>query len=443
MARVTTPLTDKKIQTTKATDKDIKLFDGYGLHILIRTSGTKVWRLKYNKISDNKESILTFGNYPTISLKEARKLRDEARDLIKKGIDPKEHQKEILLQKQNEYLNTFEAVALQWFEMYKQKDLNVATIEAKWTLLKKHLFPIIGSKKISSIRNRDLVDYLNELQKNRKTVVINRICSLVNTVMFYAVNLEIIEANPLAKIRDLYEVHKTENYKAISEEKLPEFLDKLSQSKDISLPRKCVCLLQMLTLARPVEIVKMRWQDIDMNKKLWINPNTSMKKKREHLVPLTESAIIIINIMKGFRINDYIFPKLKKRKKPTQSTESTQSTQITRRTQSNEEYMHRQTSLGVIYKLGYKGKFVAHGFRSLASTVLNEKEFNRDVIEMALSHVDSSVRGVYNRAKYLEQRRVMLTWWSDSILESYSDLLKNLILEAKSYGIKIEIPKPE
>lgn len=105
--------------------------------------------------------------------------------------------------------------------------------------------------------------------------------------------------------------------------------------------------------------------------------------------------------------------------------------------------MHRQTSLGVIYKLGYKGKFVAHGFRSLASTVLNEKEFNRDVIEMALSHVDSSVRGVYNRAKYLEQRRVMLTWWSDSILESYSDLLKNLILEAKSYGIKIEIPKPE
>lgn len=431
MARVTTPLTDKKIQTTKATDKDIKLFDGYGLHILIRTSGTKVWRLKYNKISDNKESLLTFGNYPTISLKEARKLRDEARDLIKKGIDPKEHQKEILLQKQNEYLNTFESVALQWFEMYKQKDLKESTIEAKWITLRKHLFPIIGSKKISSIRNRDLVDYLNELQKNRKTVVIDRICSLVNTVMFYAVNLEIIEANPLAKIRDLYDAHKTENYKAISEEKLPEFLDKLSQSKDISLRSKCVCLLQMLTLARPVEIVKMRWQDIDMNKKLWINPNTNMKKKREHLVPLTESAIIIINIMKGFRINDYIFPKLKKYKKRTQST------------QSNGEHMHRQTTLGVIYKLGYKGEFVAHGFRSLASTVLNEKEFNRDVIEMALSHVDSSVRGVYNRAKYLEQRRVMLTWWSDSILESYSDLLKNLILEAKSYGLKIEIPKPE
>lgn len=428
MARVTTPLTDKKIQATKATDKDIKLFDGYGLHIFIRTSGTKVWRLKYNKISDNKESILTFGNYPTISLKEARKLRDEARDLIKKGIDPKEHQKEILIQKQNEYLNTFEAVALQWFEMYKQKDVSESTIAAKWRLLKKHLFPIIGSKKISSIRNRDLVDYLNELQKNRKTVVINRICSLVNTVMFYAVNLEIIEANPLAKIRDLYQAHKTENYKAISEEKLPEFLDKLSQSKDISLRRKCVCLLQILTLARPVEIVKMRWQDIDMNKKLWINPNSSMKKKREHLVPLTESAIIILNIMKGFRINDYIFPRLKKYKK---------STQI------NWEYMNRQTTLRVIYKLGYTGEFVAHGFRSLASTVLNEKEFNRDVIEMALSHVDTSVRGVYNRAKYLEQRRVMLTWWSDYILESYSDLLKNLILEAKSYGIKIETPKPE
>lgn len=210
--------------------------------------------------------------------------------------------------------------------------------------------------------------------------------------MYYAVNVGIISANPVAKISAAFESPDRKNMLSIRPEELPELMKAISLA---SIEQQTGCLIewQLLTMTRPVGV---KWSEIDFKSKVWTIPAERMKMKREHIIPLSSQALAILEVMKpisGHR--EYVFSTMKAPyKKP----------------------MNSQTTNATIKRAGFAGRLVAHGLRSLASTTLNEQGFAPDVIESALAHADSNeVRRAYNRSTYLEQRKVMMSWWGNFV----------------------------
>lgn len=395
MARKTAPLTDTQIKAAKPKDKDYSLFDGGGMYLLVKSNGSKIWRFKYTRPYTQKGALISFGSYPEISLQQARKQRDEARELIKQDIDPQEYKAEQEQRKQEEISSTFRKVATDWFKVKSGKGLTESTLKRTWESLELHLFPYIGDKSIFKLKAKDFIQAMELLRANGKLETIKRLCQRINEIMFYAVNIGLIDANPAAKIKDAFESPVKGQMATITAQELPEFMQSLSMAR-IELQTRCVIEWQLLTMTRPSEAVGAKWSEIDFDHCLWVIPAEKMKMRREHIITLNKQAIAILSIMKpitGHR--EHIFPSMK----PPFSTP-----------------MSASTANMAIKRMGYKNKLVAHGLRALASTVLNEQGFDPNVIEAALAHVDTNtVRRAYNRATYLEQRKIMLDWWGEFI----------------------------
>ena len=395
MAIKTTPLTDTQIKALKANSKDKKYFDGGGLFLLVKSSGTKLWRFKYKKPISNKETLLSFGKYPEVSLQQARKQRDEARELIKQGIDPQEHKAEQEQLKQEAICNTFYSMAERWFKFKTEQGLEEQTLKKAWRSLENHVFPYIKDIPINQVTAVKVINALQPLNNNNKYETVKRVCRRINEIMYYAVNMGIIDNNPLAKITDVFNSPKVKNQPTIPPTELPQFMQALAMAK-IELQTRCVIEWQLLTLTRPSEAVGAKWEEINLDKKLWSIPAERMKMDRPHNIPLSPQAIKILEIMKSINHkSEFVFP--------------------TARPPYNKP-MSSQTANMAIKRMGYKDKLVAHGLRALASTTLNEQGFNYDVIESALSHVDkNAVRRAYNKAEYEHQKRIMLDWWGDFV----------------------------
>ena len=395
MARITTPLTDTQIKTAKPKDKDYSLSDGNGLYLLVKPNGSKIWRFNYYRPITKIRSLISFGGYPEITLQQARKQRDEARELIKQGIDPQEHKAEQEQRKQEEISSTFRKIAADWFKVKSGKGLTESTLKRTWESLELHLFPYIGDKSIFKLKAKDFIQAMEPLRANGKLETIKRLCQRINEIMFYAVNIGLIDANPAAKIKDAFESPIKGQMATITAQELPEFMQALSMAR-IELQTRCVIEWQLLTMTRPSEAVGAKWSEIDFDNCLWVIPAEKMKMRREHTITLNKQAIAILSIMKpisGHR--EHVFPSMK----PPYDTP-----------------MNSSTANMAIKRMGYKDKLVAHGLRALASTVLNEQGFDPNVIEAALAHVDTnSVRRAYNRATYLEQRKIMMNWWGDFV----------------------------
>lgn len=395
MAIKITPLTDTQVKALKPIDKDKKYFDGGGLFLLVKMNGVKVWRLKYKRPLTKKENLLTFGNYPETSLQQARKLRDDARELIKQGIDPQEHKKELTEQQQADLYNTFQNIASDWFKLKASKGLSENTLVRTWRSLEMYIFPYVGNKAITTLKAKDFIKALEPQRASKKFENIKRLCQRINEIMFYAVNIGLIDANPAVKIKDAFETPIKGQMPTIMANELPEFMRALSLAR-IELQTRCVIEWQLLTMVRPSEAVGAKWREIDIKAKLWTIPDERMKMKKTHIVPLSQQAINILNTMRPISgTRDHVFPSMK----PPYS-----------------QPMNSSTANMAIKRMGYKDKLVAHGLRALASTVLNEQGFDYDVIEASLAHTDTNtVRRAYNRATYLEQRRIMLDWWGDFV----------------------------
>ncbi|WP_392558440.1 integrase domain-containing protein [Orbus mooreae] len=389
------PLTDTQIKSFKPIDKDKKYFDGGGLFLLVKVNGVKSWRLKYNSPLTKKEKLLTFGNYPDISLQQARKLRDKARELIKQGVDPQEHKKELEQKKQLEIDNSFYAIALQWKDFKVKQGIHDRTIALAWGMLNNHLFPYIKDIPINQITAVKVINALQPLHESNKLETVKQVCSRANEIMYYAVNKGIIDNNPIAKVTAVFSKPKSKSRPTIKPDELPDFMKALSMA-NIELQTKLVIEWQLLTLTRPSEAVGAKWEEIDLKANLWTIPSERMKMDRAHAIPLSKQAMRILEVMKHISArSEYVFPSIK----PPYN-----------------QPMNSQTANMAIKRMGYKDKLVAHGLRALASTALNEQGFNYDVIESALSHVDkNAVRRAYNRAEYEQQKRVMLDWWGDFV----------------------------
>lgn len=395
MAKKITPLTDTQIKTAKAKDKNYSLYDGYGLLLLVKTNSCKIWQFRYYKPFINKRTTISFGSYPEVSLQQARKQREEARKLIKQDIDPKEQREAEKWQQKNEINNTFYAAAEQWFKFKTNQGLEEITLKKAWRSLENHVFPYIKEIPISQVTAVNTIKILQPLNNNNKYETVKRVCRRLNEIMYYAVNSGIIDNNPLAKITDVFNSPKVKNQPTISPNELPEFMQALNMA-NIELQTRCVIEWQLLTMTRPSEAVGAKWQEINFDNKVWSIPAERMKMDRLHNVPLSIQAIRLLDIMKPISSqNEYIFPSMKPPyNKP----------------------MNSSTANMAIKRMGFQGRLVAHGLRSLASTALNEQGFNFDVIESALSHVDkNAIRRAYNRAEYDKQKRIMLDWWGDFV----------------------------
>ncbi|EAP3799080.1 integrase [Salmonella enterica subsp. enterica serovar Lille] len=393
MARQTKPLTDTEIKAAKPKDTDYQLYDGDGLTLLIKSSGSKLWQFRYHRPLTKQRTKQSFGAYPAVSLSDARKLRAESRALLAKEIDPQEHQKELARSSLEAKTNTFKLVAERWWNV-KKASVTEDYAEDIRRSLERDIFPAIGDISVTNIKAHTLVQAVQPVQARGALETVRRLCQRINEVMIYAQNTGLIDAVPSVNIGKAFEKPQKKNMPSIRPDQLPQLMQTM-RTASISLSTRCLFMWQLLTITRPAEAAEARREEVDIEAREWKIPAARMKMNRDHTVPLSDEAIAILEMMKPLSGNrEFIFPSRIKPNKP----------------------MNSQTVNASLKRAGFGGVLVSHGLRSIASTALNEQGFPPDVIEAALAHVDKNeVRRAYNRSDYLEQRRPMMQWWADFI----------------------------
>ncbi|MHA6312295.1 integrase domain-containing protein [Pantoea sp. S-LA4] len=389
MARMTRPLTNNEILKAKPQEKDFTLHDGDGLFLLIKMSGKKLWRFRYQRPASSSRTNLSLGSYPALTLAAARQMRDHYLSLLAQGIDPQKQQEEVSEQRQIELDSIFSVVAGRWFQL-KNKSVTEDYAKDIWRSLEKDIFPMIGEIPVQALKARTIVEALEPIKARGALETVRRLVQRINEIMIYAVNTGLIDANPASGVGMAFEKPKKQNMPTLRPEELPKLMQSLVMS-NLSVPTRCLIEWQLLTLVRPSEASGSRWAEIDFETKLWTIPAERMKAKREHVVPLSPQALNILDVMKPVSAHrEYVFPSRIDPKQP----------------------MNSQTANAALKRIGYGGKLVAHGLRSIASTAMNEAGFNADVIEAALAHSDKDeVRRAYNRSTYLNKRKELMVWW--------------------------------
>lgn len=393
MAKITKPLTNTEVSQAKPKDKEYNLSDGGGLALRVKPNGTKTWLFNYYHPYTNKRSNISFGTFPIVSLKQARDSRDNSRVLLSQDIDPKSHRENLKRQLQHEHSNTLEKITREWFSV-KEVSLTPAYAEDVLRSLVKHIFPLLGKTPITQVNAVDVIKVLKPLSAAGSLETVKRLCQRLNEVMTFAVNTGVVKSNPLAGISKAFEAPVKTNMPTIRPADLP-ILMKALNTASIKIVTRCLIEWQLHTMVRPGEAAGTRWEEIDLNNKLWVIPAKRMKKKREHIVPLTDQAIQLLELIQPISEHrEFVFPGDRNPKR----------------------HANESTANLALKRMGFHKKLVAHGLRSLASTTLNEQGHDADLIESALAHTDkNAVRGAYNRSDYLNRRRVLMCWWSEHI----------------------------
>ncbi|OBT29351.1 integrase [Vibrio cyclitrophicus] len=396
MAKKVQPLTATQIKQAKPKEKEYNLGDGDGLSLKIKPIGTKLWRFSYYHPISRKRLNLALGKYPDISLAKARTKAIEARELLADGIDPKEHRDNTLRTKQLELSNTLQAVFDDWIEV-KKTSVKEQTAKKLKQRIEKYLLPDLGKFPLGDITAPQAIKTIKPIANQGKLETVGRLCRNLNEIMTFAVNTGVIEHNKLAGIGKAFETAKVTNQASLTPDELPELLKTINYASIKPITR-CLLEWQLHTMTRPTETAGARWDEIDKEKMLWVIPAERMKKGRVHTVPLTRQTLDLLETI-DFITGDseYLFPADK----------------------SNKNHINKETANKALVRMGMKGRQTSHGLRALASTTLNEQNFDPDIIEAALSHVDrDKVRSAYNRTDYLERRKVLMAWWSDHIEEA-------------------------
>ncbi|WAJ69741.1 integrase domain-containing protein [Catenovulum adriaticum] len=396
MANTTKALTNTQIERAKTKPKEYNLSDGQGLSLRIKPIGSKNWVFNYLSPLTQKRTNIGFGQYPDVTLAQAREKRTEARAILAQGYDPKAYKNQETNRVQELKSQTLERVASRWFEI-KQTQTTKAYAEDIWRSLNNHIFPTVGATPLHELKAKNVIAALEPLASQGKLETVKRICQRLNEVMTYAVNLGMLEHNPTIGIRAAFKPPEKKHMPAIKPEELPELMQTISMAS-IKIVTRCLLEWQLHTMSRPSEAAGARWDEINWDDNTWVIPPERMKKRKEHIVPLTEQTLAILEYLKPISgKRDYLFPADRDPKSHT----------------------NEQTANRALERMGYKGRLVAHGFRSIASSALNQHGFDPDVIEAALAHVDKNeVRRAYNRTDYLERRRVLMAWWSEYIVNA-------------------------
>lgn len=396
MGAITSRLSELKIKAAKPRDKDYVLSDGNGLQLRVRIIGSKLWNFNYHHPITKKRINMGLGIYPELSLAQARKMTVEARELLALGTDPKEQRDALAQEKRAITEHTFENVATAWFEL-KKDSVTPAYAEDIWRSLTLHVFPKLGTTPISQISAPAVIELLRPLETKGSLETVKRLSQRLNEIIIYGVNSGLIFANPLSGIRAVFKKPKKQNMAALHPDELPELMIAIANAS-IKRTTRCLIEWQLNTMTRPAEAATTRWADIDFVKKVWTIPAERMKKRRPHAIPLTEHALALLETIKPYSGHrEYVFPA----------------------DRDPRTHCNSQTANMALKRMGFEGRLVSHGMRSMASTILNEQGWEPELIEVALAHVDKDeVRSAYNRADYLERRRPMMIWWSEHIQQA-------------------------
>lgn len=393
MPKTTKPLTSTQVTQAKPKTKEYNLADGAGLYLRIKPNGTKLWLFNYHKPYTKQRSNISLGTLPPVTLAKARKTRDEYNALLADHIDPREHRISEYSKEAEAHANTFENVYAKWLKL-KEPEISESYYKKIKNRLDKYIIPKIGKRPIYKVTAVETITAISPLADANKLETVKKLCRWVNEIMVFAVNSGIIHSNPLSGIGKAFNAPKPTNMPTLKPNQLPSLMTAIKEA-NIKVVTKCLLEWQLHTMVRPGEAAGARWDEIDLDKEEWEIPAERMKKKRPHVIPLSPQAIDILNMLKpisGHR--EFVFPSDVSPRKPASS----------------------QTANMALKRMGFKGVLVSHGLRALASTTLNEQGFDPDVIEAALAHADSNdIRAAYNRAEYLERRKVMLQWWSQHI----------------------------
>lgn len=386
-------LSDTEIRKAKATDKRQRLSDGGGMYLEISTAGGKLWRLKFR--FEGKEKLLALGVYPDVSLKDARKRRDEARQILAGGIDPTALRKAERHARKIAAANTFEATARAWLDHRADAWVD-RTRKIILASLENDAFPVIGAQPIADIQPTDIRRLVQGIEARGAGETAGRVFQRLRSIFRYAIAHDLIDTDPTYPLKpaEIFKPRKVEHRAALSERDVPTFLHRLAGYEGDPITAAALTLL-MLTAVRPGELRGARWEEIDTDRKLWRVPAERMKMKTEHTVPLSEQAHAVLDIVRPITgASALVLPSPFYPGKP----------------------LSDGTLNSALARMGYKGIATAHGFRTLFSTCANEAGWNRDFIEKQLAHEDrDDVRGAYNRAQWLDERAKMMQWWADRI----------------------------
>ena len=380
------------MRAVKATEKAQKLFDGNGLFLFVSPTDTKSWRLKYR--FQGKEKLLTLGTYPQTSLKEARERAADARKQLDGGIDPGEVKKE---EQQAADPITLEQVAREWYE--KQLPAwSKRHSEDVMERLEKNIFPFLGDRPIAEVNAPELLTVLRRIEARGAIETAHRVRGICSLFFRYAVATSRAERDPAADLKGAITNRIPKPRAAIT---TPDEVGALMRAIDGFAGTYTVkCALQMcaLTFCRPGEVRTAEWTEFDFKENLWRIPGNKMKMRMDHLVPLSRQALDILEELRQLTgSGKYLFPSIRTIERPISD----------------------MTLIAGLRRMGFeKDEMSAHGFRAMATTLLNEQGYSADVIEKQLAHSPiNKIRGIYNRAEYLPERRKMMQAWADYLVE--------------------------
>jgi integrase len=360
--------------------RSYKLADGDGLFLVIMPSGSKYWRLKY--FFGGKEKLLALGVYPHINLADARERRAQARKLLATGSDPGEAKKEAKRLAILKTENSFEVVAREWLEKHKH-EWTPGHIRAKRVHLEKHILPKLGKRPVADITAPEVLSMLRVVEEKGTLDTARRLMQVTGQIFMYAIATGRAERNPVPDLRGALKAPVVKHRAFLSEKELPAYLQEL-ESYDGHPQTRLGLRLLLLTFVRTGELRGAEWKELDWDKAEWRIPAERMKMDELHIVPLSRQAIAVLReLEKSSGHRQYVFPN--------HHNPST--------------FMTENTMLFALYRMGYHSRATGHGFRSTASTVLNEHGFRSDVIERQLAHGErDKVRAAYNHAQYLAVR---------------------------------------
>jgi len=387
-------LTNLQIQKAKPKERQYKLSDGRGMYLIVSPRGGKYWRLDYR--FNGKRQTLSLGTFPSTSLKDARRKCEDTKSLIEDGVDPS-YQRKIKLAGDKD---SFEAIAKEWYGKYRSQwtDNHAATTLRR---IKANLLPWLGNRPIAVIEPPEILQTLRRIEKRGSLETAHRVQQIVSRIFRYGVATGRCTRDPTIDLKGALPPARSTHFSTITN---PTEIGALLRAIDGYRGSPIAQLaLQMapLVFVRPGELRHCEWTEIHFDEATWRIPATKMKMRRDHIVPLsTQTLSILTNLKPLTGTGTYVFPSVRSATRP----------------------MSDNTVNAALRRLGYTSdEFTGHGFRSMASTILNENSWNRDAIERQLAHVDNnSIRATYNYAEHLEERRLMMQWWADHL-----DHLKN------------------
>ncbi|MEX8156229.1 tyrosine-type recombinase/integrase [Acinetobacter baumannii] len=385
------PLSDTALANLEPESKEYRELDGKGLYFRVKPDGNKSWQLRYKK-PDGKWSWLGIGGYPEISGQLARKKAQELITDISKGENPiitKQERKRKELEDNNA---TFEVLAREWLDT-KQNRWVADTMTRNKGALEKHIYPVFGKRLYTSIRPIEWMNHLKGIQQEHKIYEqVNRIRAMCRDIYDYAKVTGRIDYNPLEGLHKFLEQGDKKNMAHVDEKELPQLLRAIDNypTPDMRIGLKLLAML----FCRPSELREATWAEFDLDSAVWNIPEQRMKKRREHIIPLPSQSVRLLQELKALSgHSDYLFPSRSNSHKPKSDT----------------------VFIMALRRLGYEGRQTPHGFRHIASTLLNNKGFDERHIEAALAHVKDGVAGVYNKAQYLQDRKYIMQWYADHL----------------------------